>query len=104
MGFKFIPGVLLDLGGFPGLLPGNGKVLVEVYEVSDEVLANLDALEGVEYGLYSREAIDDIQVYYYRGFNHDMPRQIPAPVIDSGDWALYLSMGRSQVVALGPAN
>lgn len=39
--------VMFDLGSFPAIVPGaGGRVYVEVYEVSDEVLTGLDSLEG----------------------------------------------------------
>ena len=46
---------LYDLGRYPGIITGDGTVLGEVYEVSDDKLSELDVLEGLEYGLYIRQ-------------------------------------------------
>src|SRR3990167_7147480 len=46
---------LLNLGAFPGMVPGlpNQRVFGEVYRISDEVLRQLDRLEGHPH-FYSR--------------------------------------------------
>ncbi|WP_439634508.1 gamma-glutamylcyclotransferase family protein [Glycocaulis sp.] len=41
-----IPGVIHDLGGYPGLVDGEGAVIGELFEVADpSVIARLDAFE-----------------------------------------------------------
>ena len=40
-----VPGRLVDVGRYPGLLPGEGTVTGEVYRVSDAQLASLDEVE-----------------------------------------------------------
>ena len=35
----------------------SGNIIGEVYEVEDETLSGLDTLEGVSFGMYSRESI-----------------------------------------------
>jgi gamma-glutamylaminecyclotransferase len=37
---------LLEMGAFPGAIYGNHRLMVEVYEVNNRVLARLDQLEG----------------------------------------------------------
>ena len=37
---------LLSMGSYPGAISGNDSLVVEVYEVTDNVLARLDQLEG----------------------------------------------------------
>lgn len=69
--------VLYDLGPFPGALERPaGPVLVEVYEVDDQQMARLDALEGYnatapEYGEYTRKRLatryGPAWVYLYNG-------------------------------------
>lgn len=50
-GFK-----MYDIGYFPGIVEGEGRVKGEVYEVSKEKLAEIDALEG-EGSLYIRKKV-----------------------------------------------
>lgn len=82
VGTGTVDGVLLDLGGYPGLVPGDGSVFVEIYEVDDAVLAILDEFEDVASGLYERvrEPSVDAWVYRYRGPSAHARR------IESGDY------------------
>jgi gamma-glutamylcyclotransferase (GGCT)/AIG2-like uncharacterized protein YtfP len=59
MGPAQVQGRLVDLGSYPGLLPGEGEVTGEVYEVDDAHLARLDGVEGVLPG-------DRAQSHYWR--------------------------------------
>ena len=45
-----VPGRLVDVGRYPGLLHGDGLVTGEVYRVSDAQLARLDAVEDMVVG------------------------------------------------------
>lgn len=77
---------LVDLGTYPALLPGGTTaVLGEVYEVDDDTLAELDALEGHQ-DYYQRQliALDDgtaAHAYVMRREQVSDPTRIA-----SGDW------------------
>lgn len=90
---------MFDLWGFPGILKGTGTVKGEVYYVDDATLANLDRLEGVAHGLYTREPVTvhghdgskvKAQAYFYAsGPGKDHAK------IESGNWKTHrLKAGR----------
>ncbi len=47
VGTAQVPGRLVDVGRYPGFLPGDGLVTGEVYEVDDAHLARLDEVEAM---------------------------------------------------------
>lgn len=53
---------MVYLGGFPALVPaleGEGnKIRGELYEVDDSCLAQVDKVEGVDHGLFSRQPLE----------------------------------------------
>jgi len=61
---------MFNLGGYPGLVhatpdkAAGKRVYGELYEVSDECMQQLDQIEGVDHGLYSREEIilDEVNI------------------------------------------
>ena len=59
-GFK-----MFDLGAFPVVVIGDQTdtpITVELFEVDDEDLKRMDILEGVDFGMYSREKMNDKQL------------------------------------------
>lgn len=92
-----IPGILYDLGRFPGAVPGDGVIEGELFRLrGPEVWAALDQYEGYdpdreENSLFVRRrvSLDDpanrtAWVYWYNGDPTDHPR------VPSGDWAAYV--------------
>lgn len=75
---------MLHLGGFPGVMAGGRTSIVgEVFSVTDEVLQNLDRLEGHPM-FYKRTPVtledgSDVETYLLQRERH-------APTIESGDW------------------
>lgn len=108
-----IPGELFDLGDYPGLRPGDGRVVGELYSVlAPEAFARLDAFEGYEpdrprESLYLRERIELLvprgQHAWLYVYNHvpDAHARVP-----DGDWRAHLAAraharGQSDVGAPG---
>lgn len=103
MGAAQVPGRLVDVGRYPGLLHGEGLVIGEVYEVDDAHLARLDAVEDMVPGdraasQYWREWVtvvsgplqgQQVQTYVY-----NCPTDDCTP-IPHGDYRRYiLEVGR----------
>ena len=92
LGSCLIPGALWDLGRFPGLTPGQGEVVGELFEVVDaSVMPALDAFEDYwpddpDRSRYDRVKIRLLQpdraawVYVWR-----LGLDEAAPIV-SGDW------------------
>lgn len=81
---------MLHLGGFPGVIPGNGIVAGEVFEIDAKVVPSLDRLEGHP-NFYKRTfvevamedgSIEPMETYILQ---HGNQRNSYA-VVDSGDW------------------
>lgn len=87
-----IPGLLWDLGRFPGLVAGSGRVVGELFELVDaSVMARLDAFEDYWPGDPARSRYDRVKltllepdrkawVYVWRLGLETATR------IESGDW------------------
>lgn len=98
MGAAQVPGRLVDVGRYPGLLQGPGLVSGEIYEVDDAHLARLDAVEEMVPGnraasQYWREAVtvlsgplqgQPVQTYVY---NRPVDACTPIP---HGDYRRYI--------------
>ena len=96
LGMSWVNGQLYDRGWYPGIqLGGSHQVLGEVYEVSDELLAQLDVLEEIaptpsgEYqrvqaGLVCGERTLSCHIYE---LTPAVARQ--SPLISEGDWLAY---------------
>ena len=82
-----VRGTLLDLGDFPGLVDGAGRVLGEVYRLDDpELLAVLDRAEGYNFDRHRATVTlatgrrTRAWIYRYRG------RRDRAECIPDGDY------------------
>jgi gamma-glutamylcyclotransferase (GGCT)/AIG2-like uncharacterized protein YtfP len=98
LGAAQVQGRLIDVGQYPGLLPGVGQVVGEVYEVDHAHLARLDGVEEMVPGdrvasQYWREGVTvtggplqglRVQAYFY---NHPDPSGQPIP---HGDYRRYI--------------
>ncbi|MDG2334742.1 MAG: gamma-glutamylcyclotransferase [Myxococcota bacterium] len=96
-----IPGRLVDLGDYPGLLSGPGRVLGELFEVlQPETLAALDYFEGYdsahpESSLYLRKTTQLISpqrlasVYLYNQTSAGYEQ------VRTGDWRTYLAQRKT---------
>lgn len=89
-----VPGYKMhSMGGFPGIIPGDGAIEAELYSVPDEAWPRLDALEGYrpsrpETSMYLRkEQIVVTEVGTFTGYiyvwNGDV---IGRPLVESGIW------------------
>ena len=97
LGIGSVSGRLLDLGRYPGLVDGGGRVSGEVYRLDDpELLPLLDRQEG--YNFDRRRAMVTLAggrrarawLYRYRG-----PRELAWPIPDGDYRAARPSPGRS---------
>jgi gamma-glutamylcyclotransferase (GGCT)/AIG2-like uncharacterized protein YtfP len=100
LGPALTQGVLTDLGQYPALVPGEGSVLGEVYEIAaEDILASLDKIEGykediINESLYRREkqAVrlfatgESVDAYVYI-YNQSISQMMPIP---GGDYRRYI--------------
>jgi len=74
---------LVSIGHYPGAVPGEGKVLGEVYRIDASTLAELDALR-TQGGEYRRQLIQtpygSAWMYVYQRSVENLTR------IESGNW------------------
>jgi len=82
-----------SLQWYPGLkLNGNTSVVMEVYEVDEEVLKNLNRLEGYRYGepatFYDRI---EINTPWGKAFTYIYVKELSKnSIVESGDWVEHL--------------
>ncbi len=97
-------GRLYDLGAYPALLPGDGRVRAELYEpLDDRLIGFLDAFEGYDprrpkQSQYRRQRVEliephiDAWVYLY---NRSVEGR---PLVDAGCWESYRRVVKAAVV------
>ena len=78
-------GTLLDLGAFPGMIPGNDRVYGEYYLITDEHLPALDRLEGHPDFYIRTEVGHDCDEGPFQIYIYNRPTE-GLPVILSGKW------------------
>lgn len=93
---------MYDIGAFPGIVPGDGSIPGEVYEVDYETLQNLDYLEG-EGSLYIRKSAHVKMadgktcyawIYVYNGSVEGLEK---IPVWRKQDYVWYVSYGSNML-------
>lgn len=84
---------MLDLGSFPGIIPGDGRVLCEMFAVTPGVLARLDQLEGHP-SFYRRTPVTlvdsdgkphPVEVYVLQRVGGHLS------IVEGGDWVKHLA-------------
>jgi gamma-glutamylcyclotransferase (GGCT)/AIG2-like uncharacterized protein YtfP len=93
-----VTGTLYDLGAYPGLLVNESRSLVigEVYEVDDDTLAQLDALESSSDYLRKRVAIPVGALSRICWVYEPNPESYSLrTIITSGDWIEYARANKS---------
>ena len=81
---------MFSLGGFPYVLRGDGKITIEVYNVTnDNTLDDLDCLEGYP-TFYDRD--DAVATEFGTASMYFMHNHYTAgnPAVESGDWVKFL--------------
>lgn len=96
-----IPGVLVDLGAYPGLLEGDGAVVGELVRCADPaVLARIDAFEGHDPDLphdplFVRRPVTLLEPEGLRASAYLFAAPTGgAPEIPGGDWMAHRGEGR----------
>ena len=86
---------MYELGNYPAIVPGKGKIIGEVYEIDQNTLINLDTLED-EGNLYSRKSIltkfGEVYIYVYNYEVNNMPI-IPYEMQPYNELVYYASYG-----------
>lgn len=91
--------IMYDLGSYPGIVGGIGRIKGEIYEVSEETLKRIDLLEG-EGDLYTKKLIStslgEAYVYIY---NHSIENRtvIPYEMQPYNNLIYYVSYGSNML-------
>lgn len=89
LGTTKIPGVLISLGSYPGLVHDDVcEAKGEVWEINAETLARLDMYEGVSRGFYERKEIPGPwgTMFYYELVTDKSPTDLGRLVAKEGLW------------------
>jgi len=105
VGFGYVDGYTLhSLGSFPGINAGepDNRLYGELYMVNDEVLADLDHIEGYRadeqaYNFYNRvKETAVIDGNEHKCFLYVYAKKLDRAVISGGDWVKYNSPPRQK--------
>lgn len=80
-----------SLGGYPALLPGEDKVVIELYNVDSYTFARLDQLEGYPVH-YDRREIPTSRGEAWVYFQHELTYG-GVQIVESGDWSEHQGVG-----------
>lgn len=89
---------LHKISSFPGLkLNGNTSIVMEVYEVTEDILKNLNRLEGYRYGepptFYDRI---EINTPWGKAYTYIYVSELnEESIVKSGDWYEYMNKEKS---------
>lgn len=80
---------MYSLGGFPGVIRGNGNIVVDIFEVTNKnIETRLDRLEGYrgnnDSSMYLKEKTDDGEFIYI--WNSDVTG---LEKVENGDWVKF---------------
>lgn len=79
------PFIMFNLGSYPGIIEGGAQgVVVDLYEVDDNIMHVCDQIEGVAYNFYARGTAyvnGQRSIIYTYG-----QEPAGARIIESGDW------------------
>jgi gamma-glutamylcyclotransferase (GGCT)/AIG2-like uncharacterized protein YtfP len=112
LGPALLPGRLFDLGGYPGLLAGQGLVVGEIHLVDAPTLQHIDRIEDFdardpEGSLYRREAVsarhfsgrdETVETYF---FNREADAKVLIPHGDYRRFLIERRPGAQPTVAYG---
>lgn len=74
--------VMVDVGAYPAIFPGDSQIVVEVYEIDDKDLTTCDYLEGFP-SYYNRMLVD---TEFGKAWIYFWDSRSDLPLVESGDW------------------
>jgi gamma-glutamylcyclotransferase (GGCT)/AIG2-like uncharacterized protein YtfP len=104
---------MLNLGSFPGIIPGEGRIRGEIYQIDDVILSRLDSIEGYreddpKHSLYIRTVVtpgdhlgvygleEDCITYVFNTEGRMQHHKKEDMIVESGDW-FDVNPGRGRV-------